>query len=442
MLAAIPRIGHIGLHDASGGTGPEALVGLDTFTLDFSEWNEIFAGATDLVIEGLTVSRDIPGLDAQALQMMDTLGYDELVFGASLTDRWSVDEGRDEAVWTFSLENGADIEVSYELTGVTAEWVIDAIGAETEPVQMKLLSRLGLAGAALRLTDRSLLDRGFDAAVMLQGLSVDGPTYREQIRGAIPFMLSTALPEALANMIGEPLQSYVGGGQTLVAEINPPEPIPLLTLMNEQGADPAATAAMLGLTLRTEPAPELEAPDRRARTALPPRGGPFRLRRAGEGTALHLLRPDHPECGDRALQRVGTPPALPTLQCSSPLVVEREPALPPRGGGCPFRLRKGRERGRRPTYSVLTTRIASSRSCFGVTSDGAPISRSSRLLVHREHGDLAQILRAADEHDDAVEPRRHAAMRRRAELQRAQHAAELLLRARPRRSRRWRRPFA
>jgi hypothetical protein len=260
ILAAIPRIGHIGLHDAAGGTGPDALVSLDAFTLDFSEWNEVFAGATDLVLEGLSVSRDIPGLDAQALQMMDTLGYDELVFGASLTDRWSVDEGRDEAVWTFSLENGADIEVSYELTGVTAEWMIDAVAAETEAVQMKLLSRLGLAGAALRLTDRSLLERGFNAAVMLQGLSVDGPTYREQIRGAIPFMLSTALPETLARMIGEPLQTYVGGGQTLVAEINPAEPISLLTLMNEQGADPAETAAMLGLTLRTEPAPALEAP--------------------------------------------------------------------------------------------------------------------------------------------------------------------------------------
>lgn len=255
ILAALPRIGHIGLHDVSGGTGPEPLVSLDTFTLDFSEWNEIFAGATDLVIEGLAISRDIPGLDAQALQMMDTLGYDELVFGASLTDRWSVDEGRDEAVWTFSLQDGADIEVSYELTGVTAEWVIDAIVAESESVQMKLLSRLGLAGAELRLTDRSLLERGFDAAVLMQGLTVDGPTYREQIRGAIPFMLSTALPEALASMVGEPLQAYLGGGRTLIAEISPAEPVSLLTLMNEQALDPAETAGRLGLTLRTEPAP-------------------------------------------------------------------------------------------------------------------------------------------------------------------------------------------
>ena len=261
ILASLPRVDHIGLHDIAGGQTADALVKLGSFTLDLADWNEIYAGAIDLVVEDLEIPRNLPGLDAQTLQMLDTLGYDRFVLGASLTDRWSPEDGRDEAVWTLSLQDGVDIEVGYTLTGVTDEWVIDAIAAESKSTQMKLLSRLGLAAANLRLTDRSLLDRGFNAAAVLQGLNVDGPTYREQIRGAIPFMLSTAVPETIARLISDPLTTYLGGGQTLIAEINPAEPISLLELQNAQAADPAETAEMLGLTVRTEPAPPVEPGD-------------------------------------------------------------------------------------------------------------------------------------------------------------------------------------
>ena len=48
-------------------------------------------------------------------------------------------------------------------------------------------------------------------------------------------------------------------------------------------------------------------------------------------------------------------------------------------------------------------------------------------LVHREQHDLAQVLFAAQQHDDAVDARRDAAVRRRAERERVQHAAEFLL---------------
>ena len=48
-------------------------------------------------------------------------------------------------------------------------------------------------------------------------------------------------------------------------------------------------------------------------------------------------------------------------------------------------------------------------------------------LVHREQHDLAQILFPAQQHDDAVDAGRDAAVRRRAERERVQHAAEFLL---------------
>ena len=49
------------------------------------------------------------------------------------------------------------------------------------------------------------------------------------------------------------------------------------------------------------------------------------------------------------------------------------------------------------------------------------------LLVHREQRDLAQVLDAAEQHHDAVDAGRHAAVRRRAEFQRPDHAAEAVV---------------
>jgi hypothetical protein len=55
------------------------------------------------------------------------------------------------------------------------------------------------------------------------------------------------------------------------------------------------------------------------------------------------------------------------------------------------------------------------RRCFGDTSNGAPIIRSSATLVHREQHHYAQALRAAQQYDDAVDAARDAAVRRCAE---------------------------
>ena len=47
-----------------------------------------------------------------------------------------------------------------------------------------------------------------------------------------------------------------------------------------------------------------------------------------------------------------------------------------------------------------------------------------RLLVHREGDDLADVRRVGQQHDDAVDARRRAAMRRRAVFEGVEHAAE------------------
>lgn len=255
-FAALPRLAHLGVRGFAGGKSETESVSMALLTLDLRNWNEIYATQTDLRIEGVAVPVSLMQLDPTQLQVMDTLGLDRLVLGASMSDRWSPDAGTDDATWTMTLENGADVELTYRLVGVTVDWLLaaSAVAGDSPDAQAAfaaMLNDLRLASARLAVTDRSLLDRAFGVAAEKQGLSVDGKAYREQMRGALPFLLSAALPAELSKLVSPPLQAFMAGGQTLIAEIAPAAPLPILELA--AGAeDPLALVDRLGLTMRSE----------------------------------------------------------------------------------------------------------------------------------------------------------------------------------------------
>jgi hypothetical protein len=231
---------------------------MEALTLDLGDWNEIFAQAMDFSLERLAIPRHLLQLDPQATEIMDGLGLDSLVLGASLTDRWVPEAGTDSATWTFALENAGEIELSYVLAGITIDWMMRTTAAAAKEADgsaalMAMLNEIALADASLKVTDRSLLDRAFAVAAQKQGLTVDGPAYRQQLRAALPFLVATVAPAEFASMVSGPLQAFMAGGQTLVAEIAPPQPALLMDLISA-AADPFALADSLNLSLRTEAA--------------------------------------------------------------------------------------------------------------------------------------------------------------------------------------------
>lgn len=258
-FAALPRISHVGVKGAAGGESEAKAVTLQDFALDFGDWHNLFARSTDLRIDGLRIPRDLMQLDPKTAEIVDTLGYQEFVLGMSLADRWSPDAGTDDGRWTFTMQNAGDVELAYTLTGVSEDWVLRATAAagRTEGKEAALnamLAELGLNGATLKVTDRSLLDRAFGAAAKKQNLTVTGSAYREQLRGALPFLLSAAVPANLTKLLSAPLQAFMAGGQTLIAEIAPLAPIPLTDIVAGMN-DPMALPERLGVTLRSEAAP-------------------------------------------------------------------------------------------------------------------------------------------------------------------------------------------
>ena len=71
--------------------------------------------------------------------------------------------------------------------------------------------------------------------------------------------------------------------------------------------------------------------------------------------------------------------------------------------------------------------MCNSRNCFALTSDGAPIIRSSARWFIGNSTTSRRFSSPHKQHDDAVDAGGDAAVRRRSERERVQHAAELLL---------------
>ncbi len=255
-FAALPRIGHLALANFVAGKSQAESVSLDGLSVDLRDWNRYFAGSTDIHVDGLKIPRQLLKLDAQAAQIYDTLGYDDLIFSMSVSDRWSPETGIDDATWSLSWANAADMTLTYELSGLTSDWLSKATaaaakGEDSQAAVMAMLADLSLTHATLSVTDRSLLDRGFKVVAEKQGLTVDGATYREQMRAALPFIISAAAPADIAKLVTEPLQAFMAGGQQLLAKIAPPTPLGLLDLM-AAAQNPMALPEKLNLSLQSE----------------------------------------------------------------------------------------------------------------------------------------------------------------------------------------------
>ena len=163
--------------------------------------------------------------------MFDKLGYDDLIVGdVGLSDRWDPDAGTDDATWTLQHEGRGGRRIqSYSLTGLTLDWLMRATAAagaseDSEAAMMAMVSELKVASAKLSVTDRSLLDRAFAVAAEKQGLKVEGAAYREQMRAALPFLISAAVPAEIAKLLTEPLQAFLAGGQTIHADVSATDP--------------------------------------------------------------------------------------------------------------------------------------------------------------------------------------------------------------------------
>jgi hypothetical protein len=257
-FGGLPRLDHFEMKDVIAGKPGAEPIRMGALALDFDQWNEAFAEETDLRIEGLAVPSDLIELDAETEQILQILELEHPVLGVTFADRWSPQSGRDHGTFALSIENAAELELSYLLTGVTFDWMLEATAAaaktdDSGAALAAMLDDLKLARVELRVGDRSLVDRAFTVAAKKQGLTIEGAAYRQQMSAALPFLLASVAPPELAKKVSSPLKDFLAGGRTLVAVAAPATPLPLMDLL-AAAADPIGLVDLVNLTLTSEAA--------------------------------------------------------------------------------------------------------------------------------------------------------------------------------------------
>jgi hypothetical protein len=253
-FAGLPRLSRLDIANVAAGLSRDQPVSLGRLSIALSDWNEFFAESTDIALEGLVLPSGLLAMDDVSARIVEALGEETVTVSVAVKDRWLPDLGADETTWTISLEDAADLEIAYRIDGVTAAWIVNATalaakGADSEEALMDMLAGLAIPSASVTFTDRSLVDIGLGIAAEMQGLNIDGAAYRTRLAGALPFLLKSALPAALADRVTPALQEFLAGGPTLVATIEPKQPLGIEDLIAAAGMDPQAIFDMLGVTL-------------------------------------------------------------------------------------------------------------------------------------------------------------------------------------------------
>jgi hypothetical protein len=178
----------------------------------------------------------------------------------TLEDAWNPDAGTDSVALKLSLNNAATMQLDYAYSGITEAWLYAAIaraanaeGDDFDTV-LRILQGLTLDSATVRVDDASLLDRGFAYAAKRQGLTIDGPTYRKQMQGALPFLLSAVLPAEMSRLLIEPLQAFLGGGKSLVFRAEPAAALPLSSIAGTAEKNPMDLVPLLNVQVEAVPA--------------------------------------------------------------------------------------------------------------------------------------------------------------------------------------------
>ena len=216
---------------------------------------------TSVSIDGFAIPSSLLRSQKGGAELLALLGEDRVEIDLTLQDTWNPSAGTDTVALQLSLNNAAAMQLAYSYSGITEAWLYAAIAraanAEGEDFDtvLRILQGLTLDSASVRIDDKSLLDRGFAYAAKRQGLTIDGATYRKQMQGALPFLISAALPAELSKLLIEPLQAFLGGGQTLVLRAEPAASLPLSSIAGTAEKNPMDLVPLLNVQVEAVPAP-------------------------------------------------------------------------------------------------------------------------------------------------------------------------------------------
>ena len=259
MFDALPTFDGMTLSGFDFAAAGKALVRIDKF--DYSVTDRIrrlpIAGTFNL--RELVVSSNVWRQTATPFaEALDAFGYSQIGVDADGEASWTADIGLLDATIDYRVRDVADLRFDYAISGLTESWLdtvftmVPALEGNANPMAgMAILSPLGIKSALIEITDRSIVGRALAYYAAKQGL--DTQTYRAQLQGALPFMLSMLGDPDLQKKTATALQAFLDGGHRLTIRLDPDDIVLLPMLVGAVTMSPKALVELLGGDISASP---------------------------------------------------------------------------------------------------------------------------------------------------------------------------------------------
>jgi hypothetical protein len=180
--------------------------------------------------------------DAKARRMLEDLGYERITADYALKLAWNeADESVTIDDFRLAVKDMGTITGTAELTGLKRSAIenIDTIGDALED--------LSLAGGTFTFEDDSIVTRGL--TLQAGKMSIEPEAFREQIAGALPFMITFIGNPDFQKQLAPALQILLRTPGTMSVTAAPAAPIAISALAAVFDSAPQTLPDLLGLTV-------------------------------------------------------------------------------------------------------------------------------------------------------------------------------------------------
>jgi hypothetical protein len=190
------------------------------------------------------------------------LNYDRLAADLDFTSNWDETSSDIDYLLNLYVADVGDLSLAYRFSGFTEQSIerifeqAFALGASGEDDFTKivaLFSDISFKGFTIAFTDRSIIGRALGFAAAQQG--ADAQLYRDQLKNALPFLMSGMPPGDFRNQVIAAAQATLDGGQKTTLSLLPASAVMVQEAIAAGMQNPIALIDLLGARISTEPRP-------------------------------------------------------------------------------------------------------------------------------------------------------------------------------------------
>lgn len=211
-------------------------------------------------IEGLVIPAEYfdEGGGPNPLAMMN---YDRLAVDLDFTSDWDEASSDIDYLLNLYVADVGDLSLAYRFSGFTEHsierifqqaFALEASGGDDFTKIMALFADISFKGLTIAFTDRSIIDRALGFAAAQQG--ADAQLYRDQLKNALPFLMSGMPPGDFRNQVIAAAQATLEGGKKTTLSLLPANAIMVQEVIATGMQNPIALIDLLGAAIEAEPA--------------------------------------------------------------------------------------------------------------------------------------------------------------------------------------------